>query len=84
MDLNVVSDANGNIINHYITGNNFTAVNHWTNISTTIYVNNTYASLQFRGIDTHWIGTIYFRGVTVDEISPPSTVFMAEYNSNNP
>lgn len=81
MNLNVVSN-DGNIINHHITGNNFTRVNHWTNISTTIYVNNTLANVQFRGDNTHWNGTIYFRGVTINEISPPATMFMAGYASN--
>ncbi|MEM0133998.1 MAG: DUF2079 domain-containing protein [Thermoplasmatales archaeon] len=58
-----------------IYGSNFSKNNTWTNLSTTIYINNSYAYLNLQGVYAYWNGSISIRGIEIQEIGEPSSVF---------
>ncbi|MEM3290593.1 MAG: hypothetical protein QW046_03670, partial [Candidatus Micrarchaeaceae archaeon] len=55
-----------------ITGQNFSGAYQWTNISMEIKIDNFTAGIMFQGIDPNWNGTLFFNGVTIKQIAPPS------------
>lgn len=69
----VVSGEVGKILfgERKITGNNFKEDNSLQKFTIEIYVNNTYANVEFRGTNPHWEGYLNLTGVYVNQISPP-------------
>ncbi|MEM3906751.1 MAG: DUF2079 domain-containing protein [Nitrososphaerota archaeon] len=63
-----------------IYGSNFSKTNTWTNISTTIYVNNSYGYVNLQGVYAYWNGSISIGGIKIQEIRKPPSVFGAGNN----
>ncbi|MGC8621864.1 MAG: DUF2079 domain-containing protein [Caldisphaera sp.] len=50
-------------------GTNFSVANTWTDINTTIYVNNVYGYVKLNGFQATWNGTLSLRGIEIKEVA---------------